>query len=125
MINGSSFIDVDVVARYVQPGGESGTVGLDGDAVGFALVVKGVDRIPPTTVTTMATASQTSKMLVPQKTAVRRTKTEMDAWTMRMKTVCSIRWMRARTRMPAQRTTTQMVASMTRTATASLMMSTV
>ena len=44
LINGSSFIDVDVVARYVQPGGESGTVGLDGDAVGFALVVKGVDR---------------------------------------------------------------------------------
>jgi len=44
LVNGSSFIDVDVVARYVQPGGESGTVGLDGDAVGFALVVKGVDR---------------------------------------------------------------------------------
>ncbi|MGB0312324.1 MAG: S8 family serine peptidase [Poseidonia sp.] len=44
LLNGSSFIDVDVVARYVQPGGESGTVGLDGDAVGFALVVKGVDR---------------------------------------------------------------------------------
>lgn len=43
-LNGSSYIDVDVVARYVQPGGESGTVGLDGDAVGFALVVKGVER---------------------------------------------------------------------------------
>ena len=35
LINESSFIDVDVVARYVQPGGESGTVGLDGDAVGL------------------------------------------------------------------------------------------
>ncbi|MFZ8906592.1 MAG: S8 family serine peptidase [Poseidonia sp.] len=44
MLNGSSSIDVDVVARYVQPGGESGTVGLDGDAVGFALVIKGVAR---------------------------------------------------------------------------------
>ena len=70
-------------------------------------------------------AEHVAKMLVPQKTAVRRTKTEMDAWTMRMKTVCSIRWMRARTRMPAQRTTTQMVASMTRTVSTSLMMSTV
>ena len=44
LLNGSSSIDVDVVARYVQPGGESGTTGLDGDAVGFALVVKGVER---------------------------------------------------------------------------------
>ena len=44
LLNGSSYIDVDVVARYVQPGSQSGTVGLDGDAVGFALVIKGVDR---------------------------------------------------------------------------------
>ena len=41
---GSSYIDVDVTARFVQPGGEQGTTGLDGDAVGFALIVKGVDR---------------------------------------------------------------------------------
>ena len=34
---GSSYIDVDVVARFVQPGGTQGAVGLDGDAVGFAL----------------------------------------------------------------------------------------
>ena len=40
----SSYVDVDVVARYVQPGGVAGSVGLDGDAVGFAMVVKGVDR---------------------------------------------------------------------------------
>ncbi len=44
VLNGSSHIDIDVVARFVQPGGVSGGVGLDGDAVGFALVVKGVDR---------------------------------------------------------------------------------
>ncbi len=44
LLNGSSYIDVDVVARFVQPGGSAGQVGLDGDAVGFALVVKGVDR---------------------------------------------------------------------------------
>ena len=43
-LNGSSYIDVEVVARFVQPGGNQGAVGLDGDAVGFALVVKGVDR---------------------------------------------------------------------------------
>ncbi len=41
---GSSYIDVDVVARFVQPGGTQGAVGLDGDAVGFALAVKGVQR---------------------------------------------------------------------------------
>ena len=41
---GSSYLDVDVIARYVQPGGAEGTTGLDGDAVGFALVVKGVQR---------------------------------------------------------------------------------
>jgi subtilisin family serine protease len=43
-LNGSSWFDVSVVARYVQPGGVAGSVGLDGDAVGFALVVQGVDR---------------------------------------------------------------------------------
>ena len=40
----SSYIDVDVVARFVQPGGIAGAVGLDGDSVGFSLLVKGVDR---------------------------------------------------------------------------------
>ena len=40
----SSYLDVEVVARFVQPGGEEGAVGLDGDAVGFALVVTGVQR---------------------------------------------------------------------------------
>ena len=44
ILYGSSYLDVDVVARFVQPGGEAGTTGLDGDAVGFALIVKGVDR---------------------------------------------------------------------------------
>ena len=43
-LSNSSYIDVDVVARFVQPGGAAGTVGLDGDAVGFSLLVKGVDR---------------------------------------------------------------------------------
>jgi hypothetical protein len=39
-----SYFDVEVVARYVAPGGEAGTVGLNGDRVGFGLVVQGVDR---------------------------------------------------------------------------------
>lgn len=43
-LHGSSYLDVDVIARFVQPGGAEGTAGLDGDAVGFALVVKGVER---------------------------------------------------------------------------------
>ncbi|MGB2296552.1 MAG: S8 family serine peptidase [Poseidonia sp.] len=44
LINGSSFIEVEIAARYVVPGGTPGSVGLDGDAVGFALVVSGVER---------------------------------------------------------------------------------
>ncbi|MBL6806828.1 MAG: S8 family serine peptidase [Candidatus Poseidonia sp.] len=44
LINGSRFIEVEVAARYVVPGGTPGSVGLDGDAVGFALVVSGVER---------------------------------------------------------------------------------
>lgn len=43
-LNGSSHVDIDVIARFVQPGNAQGSVGLDGDAVGFALVVKGVER---------------------------------------------------------------------------------
>ena len=40
----ASWFDVQVVARYVQPGGLAGTVGLDGDAAGFSLVIQGVER---------------------------------------------------------------------------------
>ena len=43
-LSNASYLDIDVIARFVQPGGEEGTTGLDGDAVGFALVVKGVQR---------------------------------------------------------------------------------
>lgn len=43
-LTNASWMDIEVVARYVQPGERPGTVGLDGDAVGFALVVKGVER---------------------------------------------------------------------------------
>ncbi len=43
-LEGMAWFDVEVMARYVQPGGAPNTVGLDGDAVGFGLVVQGVDR---------------------------------------------------------------------------------
>ena len=39
-----SYFDVEIVARYVAPGGEDNTVGLNGDRVGFGLVVQGVER---------------------------------------------------------------------------------
>ena len=43
-LNDSRFIEIEVAARYVVPGGTAGSVGIDGDAVGFALVVSGVER---------------------------------------------------------------------------------
>lgn len=43
-LTNASMFDVEIVARYVQPGGQPGTVGLDGDAVGYSLIVQGVDR---------------------------------------------------------------------------------
>ena len=43
-LTNASYIDVEIAARYVQPGGVSGALGLDGDAVGFGLVVQGVER---------------------------------------------------------------------------------
>ena len=43
LVNASMF-DVEIVARYVQPGGQPGTIGLDGDSVGYSLIVQGVDR---------------------------------------------------------------------------------
>ena len=39
-----SWFDVEVVARFVQPGNHSGSIGLDGDATGFSLIIQGVDR---------------------------------------------------------------------------------
>ena len=44
MLANRSHIDVQVVARYVSPGPDEGSVGLGGDATGFALVIQGVDR---------------------------------------------------------------------------------
>ena len=39
-----SYFDVEIVARYVAPGGDAGAVGLNGDRIGFGLIVQGVDR---------------------------------------------------------------------------------
>ena len=41
------WMEIEVLARYVTPGNSAGTVGLDGDRLGFALAVKGVIRDDP------------------------------------------------------------------------------
>ena len=41
---GVEWMDIVISANYVSPGGSAGTVGLDGDRVGFALAAKGVIR---------------------------------------------------------------------------------
>lgn len=41
---GVEWLDVAVNANYVSPGNNPGTVGIDGDGVGFALAAKGVIR---------------------------------------------------------------------------------
>jgi hypothetical protein len=41
---GVEWLDVAVNANYVSPGNNPGTVGIDGDSVGFALAAKGVIR---------------------------------------------------------------------------------
>lgn len=38
------WIDIEVHARYIAPGNIPGSVGIDGNKVGFSLAVKGVDR---------------------------------------------------------------------------------
>ena len=38
------WLDIDITANYVAPGNSQGTVGVDGDRVGFALAAKGVIR---------------------------------------------------------------------------------
>ena len=42
-----SSITVEVVARHVVPGNLQGYLGSDGDRIGFALAVMGVERAPP------------------------------------------------------------------------------
>ena len=44
LLQGHAFVDISVVARYVSPGNHPGTVGLDGNRVGFSLIVSGVER---------------------------------------------------------------------------------
>ena len=44
LLTNHSYVDVEIVARYVAPGGSESGVGLNGDRIGFGLVIKGVDR---------------------------------------------------------------------------------
>ena len=43
-LNDVEWIDVQVRANFVSPGNKPGTVGIDGDRIGFALAAKGVIR---------------------------------------------------------------------------------
>ena len=38
------WVDVEVRAKYISPGNAPGTVGIDGDRIGFAIAAKGVER---------------------------------------------------------------------------------
>ena len=41
---GVEWVEVEVRARYVSPGGQNNSVGIDGNRVGFALAIQGVQR---------------------------------------------------------------------------------
>ena len=43
-LDGVEWVDVEVHARYISPGNQNNSVGIDGDRVGFALAVQGVQR---------------------------------------------------------------------------------
>ena len=43
-LDGVEWVDVEVRARYVSPGNQNNSVGIDGNRVGFALAVQGVLR---------------------------------------------------------------------------------
>ena len=43
-LTGIEWVDIEVRARYITPGNQQGSVGIDGDRQGFALAVKGVHR---------------------------------------------------------------------------------
>ena len=43
-LEGVDWVEVEVRARYVSPGNENNSIGIDGNQVGFALAVEGVER---------------------------------------------------------------------------------
>jgi len=43
-LEGVEWIEIEVRARYISPGGQNNSVGIDGNRVGFALAVQGVQR---------------------------------------------------------------------------------
>lgn len=43
-LDGVEWIEIEVRARYISPGNQNNSVGIDGNQVGFALAVKGVQR---------------------------------------------------------------------------------
>ena len=45
-LNGIDYVDVFVTGRYVTPGNLPGTLGIEGDRIGFGLAVRGVELDP-------------------------------------------------------------------------------
>ena len=45
-LEGIEFVDIIVTGRYVTPGNQPGTLGVEGDRVGFGLAVRGVELDP-------------------------------------------------------------------------------
>ena len=45
-LQGIDYVDVYVTGRYITPGNEPGTVGIEGDRVGFGLAIRGVELDP-------------------------------------------------------------------------------
>ena len=45
-LNGIEYVDVIVTGRYVTPGNRPGTLGIEGDRIGFGLAVRGVELDP-------------------------------------------------------------------------------
>jgi hypothetical protein len=43
-LDGIDWVEIEVRARYVSPGNQNGSVGTDGNKIGFAVAAKGVER---------------------------------------------------------------------------------
>ena len=43
-LNGIEWVEVEVRARYVSPGNQNNSIGIDGNQIGFALAVEGIQR---------------------------------------------------------------------------------
>ena len=85
-MDGIDFIDVMVTGRYVSPGNLPGTVGIEGDRVGFALAVEELKSILSTTLMVMLMGFRMNKIIAHLPTHTDGIWMEMDVSTTRMRT---------------------------------------